>query len=482
MFDNVYGPLEMYINGQWVGGAGREVHRVIDPATGDCLAELPLATQQDLDEALHAAEKGFKIWRNTLADERARLLHKIAGLIRERNGYIAWKLVKENGKPLGEALWEVGFAADVFDWYAGEAVRIYGRVIPSRLRDSRSLVIREPVGPVAAFAPWNVPIVLAGNKIAASLATGCSIVIKPAEETPAAILEIARVAHDAGLPAGVLNMVFGQPAAVSKYLIESSVIKKVSFTGSSAVGKQIAALAAPGLKRVSLELGGHAPVLIFEDADIASSVDMLAQFKFFNAGQVCFAPTRFFAQEAIHDKFIRTFTERARTIKVGNGLDPDTRMGPLANSRRIAAMTDLIDEAVLRGARIETGGRRQSGPGNFWEPTVLGDVPRGARIMKEEPFGPVAVVSKFRNLDEALERANSLPYGLSAFVFTRSDRTAMLASNGLECGLVGINNCMVASVDAPFGGVKDSGYGSDYAHEGLEGYLTTKYINHLVSP
>jgi succinate-semialdehyde dehydrogenase/glutarate-semialdehyde dehydrogenase len=473
-----YGPLEMYIDGRWIGAEGRDVHVVVNPATGQPLAELPLATKADLDEALDAAQRGFETWRKTTGDERAALMRKAAGMLRERAAKIARLLVLENGKPFGEGMWEVGFAADVLEWYAEEARRIYGRVLPTSIPNSRRMVLREPVGPVAGFAPWNVPVVLTGNKIAGALATGCSIVVKPAEETPAGILAYARVLHDAGLPPGVLNMVFGVPAAVSTHLIASPIIRKVSFTGSTAVGKQIAALAAPGLKRVTLELGGHAPTIIFDDADIDQAVEMLAGFKFFNAGQVCFAPTRFFVQEGIHDRFVEKFAARAGAVKVGSGLEDGTHMGPLANPRRLEALDALVGEAVGAGARAVLGGTRGDGPGNWYGPTILADVPHDTRIMREEPFGPVALTARFKTIDEVVQRANSLAYGLSAFVFTSSAKTAMTMTDALECGLVGINNCMVASPDAPFGGVKDSGYGFDYAHEGLEGYLTTKYVSH----
>ncbi|WP_321812260.1 MULTISPECIES: NAD-dependent succinate-semialdehyde dehydrogenase [unclassified Burkholderia] len=470
-------PLHLYIDGEWITRGNRDVYPVINPATQETIGEVPIATTDDLDRALESSERAFRTWKCSPAHERARILSTAARLLRERAEPIARLLVLEQGKPHGEALWELGFAADLFDWYAGEAVRSYGRVLPRRVRGGRSYVLREPVGPVAGFSPWNVPVVLGGSKIAASLATGCTIIIKPAEETPSAILQLARVLEEAGLPRGVLNMVFGTPSDVSSHLIASPIIRKVSFTGSTPVGRHLATLAAPGLKRVTLELGGHAPVIIFPDADIEAAAALTAGFKFFNAGQVCFTPTRFFVHESVHDRFVAAFSRHVEALRVGSGLDEATNMGPLANARRLTAMESLTEDAVAAGATLVSGGHRLGDKGYFFEPTLLADVPLSARVMREEPFGPIAMTSRFSTFDEAVERANSLPYGLSAFAFTRSAETANSIADALECGLVGINNCVVASVDAPFGGVKDSGYGSDFGAEGLDAFLTTKYVH-----
>lgn len=479
MTAGAYTSLGLFIDGRLHDAGDRDVQPVVNPATGDPIGELPLANEADLDEALDAAARGFETWRMTAPDTRAVTMRKAASLLRERASAIAGLLTAENGKPLGEAHWEVGFAADVLEWYAEEARRIYGRLLPTGDPAVRRTVSKQPVGVVAGFAPWNVPVVLTGNKIAAALATGCSIIVKPAEETPGAILAYVQVLHDAGVPPGVVNAVFGVPAQVSEYLLKSPIVRKLSFTGSTAVGKRLAELAAPGLKRVTLELGGHAPVIVFDDADIDQAVDMLAMFKFFNAGQVCFAPTRFIVHDAVHDRFVGAFAERARTLKVGPGNDPDSQMGPLANARRRVALTEMIEDAVGRGALLSHSYEHPREKGNWFTPTILTDVPRDARIMCEEPFGPVALTTRFTEFEDAIEFANQTEYGLSAFVFTRSARTAFRASEALDCGLVGINNCLVASPDAPFGGVKDSGYGHDYGHEGLEGFLTTKFVNHL---
>jgi len=400
--------------------------------------------------------------------------------MRERCEQIAVAMVLEQGKPLAEARMEVMAAADIFDWTAEEGRRIYGRVVPSRFPGVQWTVTREAVGPVAAFTPWNVPVVIPARKISAALAVGCTMVIKPSEETPASVLAIARALDDAGLPKGVLNVVYGVPAQVSEQLIFHPQIRKITFTGSTVVGKQLAAMAAQaGVKRTTMELGGHAPVLVFDDADLDQAVQSMVAFKYRNAGQVCIAPTRFYVHESIHDRFVDSFAEAARAIRIGDGLDPETRMGPLANPRRVAAMDAFVADALDQGATLKAGGQRGHNRGFFFEPTVLANVPATARAMNEEPFGPLAITAPFSTFDEALEQANRLPYGLAAYAFTRSTKTASMLGEALETGMLGLNNSFISMPETPFGGVKQSGYGSEGGTEGMDAYLTTKFISQM---
>ena len=467
--------LGSFVNGSWRLGEGRDLSPVLDPSTGATVAELPLATDADLDEALEAAGRGFAAWRATDVEARGAILRKAAALLRERSEEIARALTTEQGKPLAEARGEVAGAASMFDWFAEEARRAYGRVLV-RPAGQRSFTLRQPVGPVAAFSPWNFPVYLLAKKLAPALAAGCSVIAKPPEETPRCTLMVLRALLDAGLPADVCQFVYGVPDTVSRKLLASNVIRKLSFTGSVPVGKHLMRLAADGLKRVTMELGGHAPVLVFADCDLERTLDMLAPQKFRNAGQVCVSPTRFYVHESIHDAFVEGFAARARATRTGSGLDPETKMGPLANGRRPGAVEALIADAAARGARVAAGGNRGD-RGFFFEPTVLADVPEDADIMAQEPFGPVAVTRPFATLDEALAQANRLPYGLAAFAFTDSLRTANLVADGLEAGMVGINSFAISVADAPFGGVKESGFGSEGGVEGLDAYLVTKAVH-----
>lgn len=478
--DARYGPLQLFIDGGWIDAGDRATENVLNPATGDVLAAVPHASRDDIDAAAEAAGRAFRAWRKTTAYDRAKLIRKAADLLRERVEHIATRMVLEQGKPIGEARMEVMAAADIFDWTADEGRRIYGRVVPTRVPGVQWTVTREPVGPVAAFTPWNVPVVIPARKISAALAVGCTMVIKPSEETPASVLEIARALDDAGLPEGVLNVVYGVPAQVSEQLIFHPQIRKITFTGSTAVGQQLAAMAAQaGVKRATMELGGHAPVLVFDDADIEHAVQSMAAFKYRNAGQVCIAPTRFYVHDSIHDRFVADFAAAAKAIRIGDGLDPETRMGPLANPRRVAAMEQFVADALGRGAQLKAGGERGSNRGFFYEPTVLANVSADARAMNEEPFGPLAVTSSFTSFDEVIEQANRLPFGLAAYVFTRSARTAAMLGEALETGMVGINNSFISMPETPFGGVKQSGYGSEGGTEGMDAYLTTKFVSQM---
>ena len=467
--------LSLFIGGSWKIGEGRDLFPVVDPASGEAIGDVPMASAADLDEALDAADKGFQLWRATPADQRGAVLKKAAALLRERVESIARLLTLEQGKPLPEARAEVLSSAQLFDWCGEEATRIYGRTLV-RPTGQRSLITRQPIGPVAAFSPWNFPVYLMAKKLAPALAAGCSVIAKPPEETPGCTGALVRCLVDAGVPAGVVQLVHGVPDAVSRHVLASPVIRKVSFTGSVPVGRHLMRLAADGLKRVTMELGGHAPVLVFADCDLDKTLDMVVPQKFRNAGQVCVSPTRFYVQEAIYDRFVAGFAERAKRVITGHGLSAETKMGPLANARRPGAIEALVDDAAAKGARVLAGGKRGAS-GFFFEPTLLADVPDSADIMSNEPFGPVAVTAPFSTLEDAVAKANRLPYGLAAFAFTEGLRNANLLGDAIESGMVGINTFAISTADAPFGGVKDSGFGSEGGIEGMDSYLVTKAIH-----
>ena len=473
----MYTDLALHIGGDWQGGDGRKGEDVVNPATEKPLARLPHASQSDLDAALAAAEKGFKVWRATSAYDRAKVLRKAASLVRERAEVIARIMTQEQGKVFGESRLEVLTTADIIEWFAEEGRRAYGRIIPGRVKNTRQIVVQEPVGVVAAFTPWNFPTLTPARKIGASLAAGCAIIIKPSEETPGSCVELVRCFVDAGLPPGVLNMVFGVPANVSEYLIASDVVRKISFTGSVPVGKHLAGLAAKGMKRATMELGGHSPVVVFGDADPEKTADTIAAFKYRNAGQVCISPTRFYVQEPVYDRFLERFTAFANAIKLGDGLEQGVTMGPLANARRLDAMEAIVNDSKSRGGKIVTGGKRRGNQGYFFEPTVITGVPDDGKIMTEEPFGPLAPIVTFKSFDEVVERANSLKFGLAAYAFTGSAQTANAIGDALEAGMVAVNNVVISTPETPFGGVKESGYGHEGGIEGLEVYTVRKFIS-----
>ena len=468
--------LALVIEGQWLKGGDRAVHIVVNPATGGAIGELPLADAADLDQALESVARGYRHWRGTSPEERAAVLNGAARLMRERADRIATIATIEQGKPFAEAKGELGYSAALVEFYAAEAKRNYGRVLV-RPSGSRSLVVREPVGPAAAFCPWNFPILNPARKLAPALAAGCSIIIKPPEEAPGSALEVVRCFLDAGLPSDVVAVVFGVPDMVSRHLIGSPIIRKISFTGSVPVGKHLMKLAAEGMKRTTMELGGHSPVLIFDDCDLEKTVAIVSAAKFRNAGQVCVSPTRFYVQEGIYERFVEAMAARASALTLGNGLDAATNMGPLANPRRPDAIEALIADARDSGARIAAGGERAAGDGFFFQPTILADVPLSARAMNEEPFGPIALVRPFATLDEAVEQANRLPFGLAAYCFTENGRRANILGDAIEAGMIGINGMGMSHVDAPFGGVKESGHGSEDGPEGMHAFMVTKAIH-----
>lgn len=467
----------MLIDGNEVAASDGAVVEVDDPSTGQVIATTPRATPADLERALAASARGWETWRETTAWERSAVLRRAAVLLDERTEEIAVVLTREQGKPLAEARAELQSTVEQLDWFADEARRVYGRTVASRHPDQRMQVLRQPIGPVAAFTPWNFPVLLASRKVAPALAAGCSVILKPAEEAPGAALAMATALTEAGLPPGVLNVVTGDPAQISEHLIASPVIRKVSLTGSVPVGKHVLELAARGVKNVSMELGGHAPVLVFGDADPELAGRMCAAGKFRNAGQVCIAATRFYVQEAIEEAFVASFTAATRALSVGSGLVDGTDVGPLASSRGLARTVELVEDAVTQGATVQTGGHRlDDGPGYFYPPTVLSGVPETATIMQTEPFGPLAPIAAFSTFEEALRRANGTPYGLAGYVFSEDLTTATRAAEQLEVGIVGVNSVAVSGAQVPFGGIKESGIGAENGTEGLDAYLYSKSV------
>lgn len=467
------------IDGHWSSGSHEQQGAVFNPATGEQIASLGFASPADLDLALAAAARGFEVWRKTSAYERSKILRRAADLVRERSQAIAELITLEQGKPLAEAQMEAFGAGDHIDWYAEEGRRAYGRVIPPRQRGARQIVLREPIGPVAAFSPWNFPVSQLVRKIAGALAAGCSIIAKGPEETPSSCIELCRAFQDAGVPPGVLNLVFGVPAQISEYLIHSPVIRKISFTGSVPVGRALGALAGQQLKRCTLELGGHAPFIVCDDVDVEAVAALGAGLKFRNAGQICASPTRFFVQRSVYPQFVSAFSKAGAALRVGAGHLADSQMGPLANPRRVAAMQAYVDDALAVGATLAAGGHPSEAPGFYFAPTVLTDVPDNARVMHEEPFGPIASIVPFDDLQQVIDQANALPFGLAAFAFTRSIARATLLADELQSGMVSINHFGIAAPETPFGGIKDSGYGSEGGSEGLDAYLTTKFVSQV---
>jgi succinate-semialdehyde dehydrogenase/glutarate-semialdehyde dehydrogenase len=472
----MYEDLSLYIDGEFLKGGGRREQEIRNPATGEVIGKLPHASKEDLDRALAAAQKAFQSWRRSSPVERSRILRKVAELSRARAQEIGRNITLDEGKPLAEAVGEVTVCSEHADWAAEECRRIYGRVIAARSEGVRQFVLKEPIGVVAAFSPWNFPFNQAIRKIVSALGAGCTIIIKGPEDAPSAVVAIARLFHEAGLPPGCLNVVWGVPSEVSTYLIHSPIVRKVSFTGSVPVGKQLAAMAGALMKPCTMELGGHSPVIVCEDADVESAADIMASAKFRNAGQVCVSPTRFYVQEKVYDRFVQRFLDKVSKLKVGPGLEEGTKMGPLAHERRVPAIAGFVEDADARGAKILTGGNKMGDKGNFFAPTVVEEAPDDSKLMTQEPFGPILGLKRFKQLDDAIERANSLPFGLAAYAFTTSTRNATRLGDALESGMVTINHVGLATAETPFGGVKESGYGSEGGAETFDGYLVTKFV------
>ncbi|MDB9871668.1 NAD-dependent succinate-semialdehyde dehydrogenase [Alphaproteobacteria bacterium] len=472
-----YPNTQLFLNGEWRDSLSKETLEIINPATEEIIGKLAHARKDDLDIALSAADTAFKDWKNVSAYDRSKILRKAAEIIRSKVDLIAGLMTLEQGKPLAEAKGETLGAADSIDWYAEEGRRAYGRIIPARAQGVYQFVFKEPVGVVAAFTPWNFPLNQVVKKVAAAFAAGCTVIIKGPEETPASVAELIKAFDEAGMPKGSINLVFGIPAEISEYLISHPIVRKVTFTGSTAVGKQLASLAGSHMKRATMELGGHSPAIVCADADVNVAVKILSANKFRNAGQVCISPTRFLVHESVYDQFVEGFVKSAESLNVGNGLDEGINMGPLAHDRRLTAIEGFVADAVEKGAKILTGGKRKGNKGYFFEPTVMTDVSKDSRIMNEEPFGPLAPINSFSSIDEVVEEANRLNYGLAAYAYTNSAKTAQHLGAAIESGQVSINHHGLGLVDTPFGGVKDSGYGSEGGPEGLDAYMTTKLVS-----
>lgn len=477
--DVKYPQLKLYIGGEWLPDTGSSLE-VINPADECVLGVLPVAGRRELDAAVLAADKGLRLWSRTAPAARTAILLKAAAILRDRIDDIAPLATLEEGQPIADARSYLLRGAEIIEWDANEGRRVYGRVIPSE-PGLRQMVIHEPVGVVAALTPWNAPVFTPCRKIASALSAGCSLILKAAEETPAATIALVQCFADAGVPAGVLNLVFGDPAYISEHLIAAPAVRLISFTGSVPVGKRLAQLAAKVMKPTIMELGGHAPAIVCADADVKAAADKIAAAKYRNAGQACIAPTRIYVHASVFERFVERFVENARKIKVGPGFDSGVGMGPLANGRRLIAVESLVNDAVERGARAACGGKRMMGRGYYYPPTVLLDVPDDARILHEEPFGPIATIAAFSNLEDVIARANALAYGLAGYAFTRCAATADKLASELECGAIAINHLTVSTHGIPFGGVKESGLGREGGVEGVAGYTVTKTITHLMT-
>ena len=471
-----YATLALYIDGEWIGDTVQK-GEVFNPANGEVLGLYPMVTAEQIDCALASSQKGFDVWRKTPHAERKAIMHKAAGLLRKEATDVARHMTLELGKPLADSVGEVENCAMLLEWCSNAAEESVDRTLDGMPGFVDRTVRKEPIGPVAAFAPWNFPASLATRKMASALAVGCSVIAKPAKETPASFMAVVQALDKAGLPKGVVNLLMGDSALISKRLVESPIIRKVAFTGSTPVGQQLAAMAGQHAKPCVMELGGHAPVLVFDDANIDKAIELSVVTKSRNAGQVCISPTRFYVQESAYETFAKGFVEKFEALRVGDGLDPETQMGPLANPRRIPEVDALVKDAVEKGAKLLTGGKKLDRPGNFYAPTVLAEVPDTARIMQEEPFGPVAIINKFSSYDDAIRKANSTDFALASYLFTGSQETADKASADLDSGKVGINGFPVVFLDSPLGGRRQSGYGSEGGYEGLDAYRIVKFVS-----
>jgi succinate-semialdehyde dehydrogenase/glutarate-semialdehyde dehydrogenase len=471
-----YTALGMLIDGRWTQGSSGKTQAVINPATGETLADLPHASASDLDRALAATEKGFKAWSEKTPAARQVIMNRAAELMEERKTHIAQVLTMEMGKPLAEAKTEISFVIGVTRWCGEEGKRAYGRLIPASVPNTRYAAVREPVGPACAFTAWNFPGSNVIRKVAHSLGAGCSVIIKPSEETPGTAIEIAKCFVEAGVPDGTVQLVFGVPDDISRHLIASPITKKLSFTGSVPVGKHLAKLAADSMMRVTMELGGHAPVLVSADADLTKAADMIHAFKYRNAGQVCISPTRFLVDRKVYSDFVDAMTERSKTVNVGNGLEKGVTMGPLIAERQVERMESLVQDARSKGATVTTGGERIGNQGSFYAPTVLADATDEMEMMNEEPFGPVVPISPVDSLDEMIHRANRLDVGLAGYAFTTNGHTAERLSKEVQVGMLGINSTAISLPETPFGGIDESGYGHEGGIEGLDAYQRTRLI------
>ena len=474
-----YEKLELLINGKWRQGSDNKAEPVYNPATSETIGDLPHASKADLDEALESNAEAFKSWRNEAPLNRQKIIENACRILESRSNEVAENLTKEMGKPLAEAKGELVIGLDVLRWYGEEGKRAYGRIVPSRMPGMSQTVLKDPIGPVIAFVAWNFPVMNVVRKVGGALAAGCTITIKPSEETPGTAIAIGRALMEAGLPAGVLNIVFGVPSEVSEHLCSSSIPRKLSFTGSIPVGKHLQKLAAENMIRCTMELGGHSPLMVFNDTDIAAAAKISVAGKFRNAGQVCVSPTRFLVQDSVKDQFIKAVLDETNKIKVGNGLEDGIVMGPLIADRRIEIMDSFVKDAVDSGAELNLGGHRLNRDGSFYAPTVLSNVSDNAKIMNEEPFGPLLPIDSFKSVDEVIDRANRLEFGLASYAFTNDPKIVNALKSEIQAGLLAVNSTAVSTPETPFGGIKHSGYGSEGGVEGLDAFLVTRFISEI---
>jgi|TARA_B110000467_G_scaffold140317_1_gene140292 succinate-semialdehyde dehydrogenase/glutarate-semialdehyde dehydrogenase len=472
-----YEKLELLINGKWKMGSENKAEPVINPATNEVIGDLPHASKKDLDEALESNLEAFKLWKKESPLNRQKIIENACRNLESKFDQVATNLTIEMGKPLAEAKGELAVGLDVLRWYGEEGKRAYGRIVPSRMSNMSQTVIKEPIGPVIAFVAWNFPVMNVVRKIGGALAAGCTITIKPSEETPGTAIAIGRAFMDAGLPPGVLNIVFGVPSEVSEHLCGSKIPRKLSFTGSIPVGKHLQKLAADNMIRCTMELGGHSPLMVFDDTDIDMAAKISVAGKFRNAGQVCVSPTRFLVQDTVKEQFIRAVINETNKIKVGNGLDDGINMGPLIAERRIDIMKDFVNDAVENGANIEMGGNRMNLEGSFFAPTILTNVSDNTKIMNEEPFGPLLPIDTFNSVDEVIDRANRLDFGLASYAFSNDPKIVSFLKSEIQAGLLAVNSTVVSTPETPFGGIKQSGYGSEGGIEGLDAFLVTRFIS-----
>ncbi|MDC3036443.1 NAD-dependent succinate-semialdehyde dehydrogenase [Candidatus Pelagibacter sp.] len=475
----MYEKFGQFIDGKWQKSEKNETYEVINPATEEIIGKASKAGRSDVEKALKSAEKGLKVWRNTTPWQRSNIIRKIADRIREKQNILAKWLTLEVGKPLAEGIGEAGGAADIFEWNAEETKRIYGQTVESRFPDTRVHVYYQPVGVVAALVPWNFPLILASRKISTALAAGCSVICKPDVITPGSVMELIDICRESGVPDGVVNLLSGDPASISEQLLESDIVKKVSITGSTRVGKLILKKAADKVQRVTMELSGHSPFIVFEDSNIDTVADMAITAKFRNNGQVCISPNRFYIQESKKDEFINKFIEKTKKLKIGNGLDEGVQLGPMTTAKRLSEIEELVDITKKEGAKVILGGKRPSGfnKGYFYEPTVFDNVKDDFTIMKQEPFGPLVPMLSFKTFDEVIERANNNDLGLCSYVYTNSMEQAHKASELMETGCVAVNTAAVAIAEAPFGGIKQTGYGREGGSMAIKDYLNIKYTH-----
>ena len=475
----MYDKYGQFIDGKWQKSASGETYDVINPATEEIIGKASKANSSDVQKALKSAEKGLQIWKNTSPWERSKIIRRISDLIRKRVDVLSKWLTLEVGKPLTEGPGEIGGAADIFEWNSEETKRIFGEINQSRFPNTQIHVMYQPVGVVAALVPWNFPVILASRKISTALAAGCSVIVKPDVITPGSVMEIIDICREAGVPPGVVNLLSGDPAGISEELIKSDIIKKISITGSTRVGKLILKQAADKVQRVTMELSGHSPFIVFDDADIKKAADMAIAAKFRNNGQVCISPNRFYIQEKKKEEFVNLFVEKTKKLKIGDGMDPSVQLGPLTTKKRLNEIEELVEKTKKEGAKVLLGGKRPSGfnKGYFYEPTVFDNVKDDYTIMKVEPFGPLVPMLSFKSFDEVIERANDHELGLSSYICTNSMEKAHRASELMETGTVAVNTPLVALAEAPFGGIKQAGYGREGGSMAIKDYLNVKYTH-----